>query len=93
MFIDWGGRTVFRYWGNVLGCGKSGFTVNRGAVNRGFTVYGFHCCGLYVENHTFSYASFYFFTSSSQKAIQLQGQENPSSINTNKHSQEIHKCH
>ena len=33
-----GGRKVSEYWGNVFKCGKSGFTVNRGAVNRGFTV-------------------------------------------------------
>ena len=38
MFTDWGGRKVSEYWGNVFRCGKSGFTVNRGAVNRGFTV-------------------------------------------------------
>ena len=38
MIIDWGDRTVTRYWGNVLRFGKSGFVVNRGAVNRGFTV-------------------------------------------------------
>ena len=38
MFNDWGGEKVSEYWGNVFGCGKSGFTVNRGAVNRGFTV-------------------------------------------------------
>ena len=31
MFIDWGGGVVLR-------CSESGFTVNRGAVNRGFTV-------------------------------------------------------
>ena len=40
MFNDWGGRKVSEYWGNVFRCGKSGFTVNRGAVNRGFTVLG-----------------------------------------------------
>ena len=38
MFTAWGGRKVSEYWGNVFRCGKSGFTVNRGAVNRGFTV-------------------------------------------------------
>ena len=38
MFTAWGGRTVSEYWGNDFRCGKSGFTVNRGAVNRGFTV-------------------------------------------------------
>ena len=45
MFTDWGGQKVSDYcnWGNVLRCGKSGFTVNRGtvncgAVNPGFTV-------------------------------------------------------
>ena len=38
MFTDWGGRKVSECWGNVFRCGKSGFTVNRGAVNRGFTV-------------------------------------------------------
>ena len=38
MFTDWGGRKVSEYWGNVFRCGKSGFTVNRGAVNRGFAV-------------------------------------------------------
>ena len=41
MFTDWGGRKVSEYWGNVFRCGKSGFTVNRGAVNRGFTVVRF----------------------------------------------------
>ena len=39
MFIDWGGRTVSSYWGNILPCGKSGITVKRGAVNWGFTVF------------------------------------------------------
>ena len=24
MFIDWGGRPISLYWGNVLRCGKSG---------------------------------------------------------------------
>ena len=38
MFTDRGGRKVSEYWGNVFRCGISGFTVNRGAVNRGFTV-------------------------------------------------------
>ena len=31
--------TVAWYWGNVLRCGKLGFTVNRGVVNRGSSVY------------------------------------------------------
>ena len=38
VFTDWGGKKVSEYWGNVFRCVKSGFTVNRGAVNRGFTV-------------------------------------------------------
>ena len=38
MFTAWGDRKVSEYWENVFRCGKSGFTVNRGAVNRGFTV-------------------------------------------------------
>ena len=33
MFNDWGGRKVSEYWGNVLRCSKSGFTVNWGAVS------------------------------------------------------------
>ena len=37
MFTAWGGRKVSEYLGNVFWCGKSGFTVNQGVVNRGFT--------------------------------------------------------
>ena len=32
------------YLGGEIGRGKSGFAVNRGAVNRGFTVYTLHLC-------------------------------------------------
>ena len=38
MFIDWCWRTASAYKGNVLRSGKSGFTINQGVVERGFTV-------------------------------------------------------
>ena len=41
VFTDWGGRKVSEYWGNVFRCGKSEFTVNRGAVNQGSVYRGF----------------------------------------------------
>ena len=47
MFTAWGDRKVSEYWGNGLRCGKSGFTVNRGAVNRGFTVLQFQVPTVY----------------------------------------------
>ena len=50
MFTAWGGRKVSEYWGNVFRCGKSGFTVNRGAVNRGFTVLRSYCLTFILDS-------------------------------------------
>ena len=54
MLTDLDVRKISEYCGNVFRCGKSGFTVNWGTVNRGFTVFSdiCWCSGLAATPHT-----------------------------------------